>query len=116
MKTLGKGFHQHERGLVTSCLEAARYPDGSVRKVLCVWERAAADVDEEEFEGIFSIRGSLFGSMWPSMSPQAKQVEARMRRIRRIILTVLKTSKYVERSLITMCRTNNCPSRFLASC
>ena len=56
---------QHETGLATSCLDAARYPDGSVRKALGVCETAAAaDVDEdEEFEGIFSILGSLFGSM-----------------------------------------------------
>ena len=53
----------------------------------------AADLDEdEEFEGIFSILGSLFGSMWPSMSPQAEQVEAWMRRRERIILLVLKSS------------------------
>ena len=76
--------------MVTSCLEAARYPAGSVRKVLAVSETAiaaAADEDEEfEFEGIFSVFGSLFGSMWPSMSPQARQVEPWMRRRERIIL------------------------------
>ena len=55
---------QHETGLATSCLDAARYPDGSVRKALGVCETAAADVEEdEEFEGIFSTLGSLFGSM-----------------------------------------------------
>ena len=56
---------QHDIGLTTSCLDAARYPDGSVRKASGVSETAAAaDVDEdEEFEGIFSILGSLFGSM-----------------------------------------------------
>ena len=56
---------QHDIGLTTSCLDAARYPDGSVRKASGVCETtAAADVDEdEEFEGIFSTLGSLFGSM-----------------------------------------------------
>ena len=65
-----------------------------MRKVLGVSETAAAaDVEEdEEFEGIFSILGSLFGSMWPSMSPQAKQVEAWMRRRERIIILILKNS------------------------
>ena len=79
--------------MVTSCLEAARYPAGSVRKVLAVSETAAAaDEDEEfEFEGIFSVFGSLFGSMWPSMSPQARQVEPWMRRRERIILRISKT-------------------------
>ena len=80
--------------MVTSCLEAARYPVGSVRKALGVSgtaAAAAADEEEEfEFEGIFSIFGSLFGSMWPSMSPQAKQVEAWMRRREKIILRIFK--------------------------
>ena len=82
-------------GHLTSCLEAARYPAGSVRKALGVsGTAAAADEDEEfEFEGIFSIFGSLFGSMWPSMSPQAKQVEAWMRRRERIIMLILKNPR-----------------------
>jgi len=51
--------------VTTSWRDAARYPDGSLRKALGVCETApAADVDDdEEFEGIFSIIGSLFGSM-----------------------------------------------------
>ena len=78
---------------LTSCLEAARYPAGSVRKALGVSGTAAAAADEDEefeFEGIFSIFGSLFGSMWPSMSPQAKQVEVWMRRREKIILRIFK--------------------------
>ena len=56
---------QHGTGLATSCLDAARYPDGSVRKALGVCETAAAaDVEvDEEFEAIFSTFVSLFGSM-----------------------------------------------------
>ena len=82
--------------MVTSCLEAARYLVWSVRKVMGVSETAAAadeEKEEFEFEGIFSIFGSLFGSMWPSMSPQAKQVEAWMRRRERIIMLILKNPR-----------------------
>ena len=55
MALIGGARTQHEIGLTTSCLEAARYPDGSVRKAL--------GEDEEEFEGIFSILGSFLGSI-----------------------------------------------------
>ena len=87
-----------DNDIATSCLDAARYPAGSVRKAFGVCETEVDD-DEEEFGDIFSIFGSLFGSMWPSMSPQAKQVEVWMRRRERIILIGSYKSQIRNRSL-----------------
>ena len=53
---------QNIKDIATSCLDAARYPAGSVRKAFGVCETEVDDGDEE-FGDIFCIFGSLFGSM-----------------------------------------------------